>query len=81
MDDSEKPAVDLPAIIAADLPSSEDIAALLTGLAVSTLQKMRVHGNGPPHCKVGRRVLYRPSVCRAWMQAREVNSTSERVTA
>jgi Helix-turn-helix domain len=34
-------------------------AAKVLGLAPSTLAKLRLSGNGPVYCKLGRRVVYR----------------------
>lgn len=44
---------------------------------VSTLQKERHRGDGPPYVKMGRLVRYRPEDVRAWIAARIVRSTSE----
>lgn len=53
-------------------------ASQLTGLAVSTLNKMRVRGDGPPYMKLGRkRVAYDVSRLEAWLASRERRSTSE----
>lgn len=53
-------------------------AALRTGLSVATLEKKRVHGNGPPFLKLGRSVRYRLADLDEWMARRLVASTSER---
>lgn len=45
--------------------------------AISTLQKERVRGDGPPFVKLGRLVRYRPEDVLAWVAAKVVNSTSE----
>jgi len=47
----------------ADLPKviSTKVAARFVGLSESTLAKLRLNGNGPVYCKLGRRVLYRPA--------------------
>ena len=50
-------------------------------LSVSTLQKMRVSGTGPQYCKIGKAVRYRVSDLDAYMSARIVSNTSERVAA
>lgn len=53
-------------------------ASRLTGLAVSTLNKMRVRGDGPPFVKLGRkRVAYDVNRLEAWLASRERLSTSE----
>jgi hypothetical protein len=48
-------------------------------VAPATLAQKRVHGGGPTFLKFGRRVLYRPSALRQWVdaQTREQSSTSE----
>lgn len=42
--------------------------SLLTGLAVKTLEAMRVDGRGPAFMKLGRRVQYRLSDVRQFME-------------
>ena len=49
-------------------------------LAVSTLNKMRVRGDGPPYLKLGRRVLYNEDGLRDWAEARTMKSTSDYAT-
>jgi hypothetical protein len=51
------------------------------GLAVSTLEKLRVSGEGPPFVKLGRAVRYRVSDLESFLAKRVVHSTSERVVA
>jgi hypothetical protein len=48
-------------------------------VAEGTLAQKRVHGGGPQFVKFGRRVLYKPSALRQWVdaQTRELASTSE----
>lgn len=58
-----------------------DGAAKHTGLAVSTLEKLRVTGNGPKYVKLGRSVRYRVADLEDYLAARVVSSTSERVAA
>jgi predicted DNA-binding transcriptional regulator AlpA len=53
-------------------------AAARTGLSVATLEKKRVHGDGPPFLKLGRSVRYRLADLDAWMAGKVVGSTSER---
>jgi hypothetical protein len=60
-----------------DLLITEQAAARL-GLAVGTLAKMRVSGDGPPYHKVGRLVMYSEADLAAWIQARRRRSTSDR---
>lgn len=42
-------------------------AAGITGLAIPTLNKLRVIGGGPPFIKLGRAVLYEQAELCAWM--------------
>lgn len=63
------------------LAVDEDAAAARIGLAVSTLQKKRVSGDGPPFVKLGRAVRYRLADLDAWVAARVVSSTSEKIAA
>jgi hypothetical protein len=53
-------------------------AAARLGLAASTLEKMRVRGNGPPYLRLSpRRVVYDADRLDAWAKGREFTSTSE----
>ena len=52
-------------------------AARLVGLSESTLAKLRLNGNGPMYCKLGRRVVYRPADLDQWLQSRTVRDTSD----
>jgi predicted DNA-binding transcriptional regulator AlpA len=52
-------------------------AAKLLGLAPSTLAKLRLNGNGPVYCKLGRRVVYRGADLEQWLQSRTVRDTSD----
>lgn len=56
-------------------------AARHLSLARNTLEKMRVHGNGPQFVKLGRSVRYRISDLEAYVAERVVSSTSEKATA
>ena len=56
---------------------STKIAARLVGLSESTLAKLRLTGNGPVYCKLGRRVVYRPSDLEQWLQSRTTRDTSD----
>ena len=58
-----------------------DGAAARIGLSAKTLTNKRVAGDGPPFVKMGRSVRYRVADLDAWMAARVINSTSERVAA
>jgi predicted DNA-binding transcriptional regulator AlpA len=53
------------------------IAARFVGLSESTLAKLRLNGNGPTYCKLGRRVVYRPSDLEQWLQSRATRDTSD----
>lgn len=55
----------------------EDQAGALLGLSVSTLQKKRLTGDGPPFVRLGPAVRYRPAALRDFIAACEVRSTSE----
>ena len=52
-------------------------AAAITGLSVSTLNKLRCSGGGPAFLKLGRAVRYRPVDLKDWLNSRRVMSTSE----
>ena len=52
-------------------------AALLLGMRMATLAKMRCMGGGPVFIKAGRRVLYRRRDILDWLDARRVRNTTE----
>jgi excisionase family DNA binding protein len=52
-------------------------AARLLGLSESTLAKMRLNGNGPVYCKLGRRVVYRQADLEQWLESRTARDTSD----
>jgi predicted DNA-binding transcriptional regulator AlpA len=52
-------------------------AAKFVGLSESTLAKLRLNGNGPTYCKLGRRVVYRPADLEAWLQSRTARDTTD----
>jgi predicted DNA-binding transcriptional regulator AlpA len=52
-------------------------AANYTGLSVSTLNKLRVFGGGPPYLKLGRRVAYDQKDLDGWLASKRRQSTSE----
>lgn len=52
-------------------------AADYTGLAISTLEKLRVTGGGPSYVKMGRSVRYRVADLDGWIAQRIVSSTSQ----
>lgn len=55
--------------------------SLITGLAIKTLEAMRVEGRGPSFMKLGRRVQYRLADVRDFMERNLFNSTREAKTA
>jgi len=52
-------------------------AAAYTGLAKSTLEKLRVYGGGCPYIRVGRVVLYDPDELDTWLHSHRRKSTSD----
>ena len=52
-------------------------AARFVGLSESTLAKLRLNGNGPIYCKLGRRVVYRPTDLEKWLESRTARDTSD----
>ena len=52
-------------------------AARMLGLSESTLAKLRLNGNGPVYCKLGRRVVYRPADLEQWLRSRTTRDTSD----
>jgi predicted DNA-binding transcriptional regulator AlpA len=52
-------------------------AAAITGLSVSTLNKLRCSGGGPAFLKLGRAVRYKSVDLKDWLDSRRVMSTSE----
>jgi predicted DNA-binding transcriptional regulator AlpA len=53
------------------------VAARYVGLAESTLAKLRLNGHGPIYCKLGRRVVYRPTDLDKWLESRTTRDTSD----
>lgn len=51
-------------------------AARYLGLSVSTLNKKRLTGDGPPYFRLGRRVVYRQIELDAWLESHRRLSTS-----
>jgi predicted DNA-binding transcriptional regulator AlpA len=43
----------------------------MTTLAVQTLRRMRMYGQGPPSFKLGGKVVYRESAVRQWIAEQE----------
>jgi excisionase family DNA binding protein len=56
-------------------------AATYTGLAKSTLEKLRVTGGGSTYMRVGRAVLYDPDDLDNWLAQYRRRSTSQEFTA
>jgi predicted DNA-binding transcriptional regulator AlpA len=54
-------------------------AARYTGLSISTLNKLRVIGDGPKFVKCGRRVVYEIADLDSWLASLKRNSTSSAV--
>jgi predicted DNA-binding transcriptional regulator AlpA len=52
-------------------------AAHFVGLSESTLAKLRLNGNGPTYCKLGRRVVYRQADLEQWLESRTTRDTSD----
>lgn len=61
----------------APIAVDEMSAASITGISVSSLQKMRVRGDGPAYAKIGNRVRYRILDLEAFVARSVVNSTSQ----
>ena len=51
--------------------------ARMLGLSASWLTKSRMSGDGPPYIKINKRVLYRPSDVRIWLEKHRRRSTSD----
>lgn len=51
-------------------------AAYWTGLSRSSIEKLRLRGDGPPFIKLGSRVLYDPADLAAWTASCRCTSTS-----
>lgn len=64
--DPQKVATPATPVIAVD----EYGASSLVGITVSTLQKMRMRGEGPRYAKIGRLVRYRPEDLQAYIDER-----------
>ncbi len=56
---------------------NEHECAIYRSCSVSTIQKERVRGDGPPYIKMGRLVRYRPEDVDQWLAARLTYSTSQ----
>lgn len=71
IDASSGPALLVPKVV------TVKAAAQYVGLSESTLAKLRLNGNGPVYCKLGRRVVYRPADLEQWLQSRTTRDTSD----
>lgn len=69
--DESQTMTDMPGV----LPASE--AARFIGLSQSTLAKLRLNGNGPIYCKLGRRVVYRREDLATWLESRVARNTTD----
>lgn len=49
------------------------------GLSKSWLAKLRLSGNGPTYCKVGKRIFYRRDEFQNWIVSHSQKSTSENI--
>ena len=56
-------------------------AAAILNLSISTLNKLRCSGDGPPYMKIGRAVLYEPNDLNSWLAGRRRHSTSDEEVA
>lgn len=56
-------------------------AAKYLGLGKSTLDKLRLSGDGPVFIKVGRRVIYDPADLDVWSKRHKRSSTSQVTTS
>ncbi len=52
-------------------------ASAYSGLSTGYLEKARCRGQGPPHLKVGSRVLYQVEALDAWLLKHERRSTGD----
>jgi predicted DNA-binding transcriptional regulator AlpA len=52
-------------------------AASALRLSERTLERLRLRGDGPRYCKIGRRVVYPQCELDSWVLTRLVASTSE----
>lgn len=51
-------------------------AAVFTGLSASTLNKLRLVGDGPVYLKLGKAVVYDTSDLSAWLSSKRRRSTT-----
>ena len=59
-----------------DILDTPETASYLR-LSKPTLERLRLTGDGPPYCKLGKAVRYRKSDLDAWLASRLTRSTSE----
>lgn len=55
-----------------------EAGAAHVGVAISTMEKLRVYGGGCPYSKRGRSVRYKISDLDRWMSSRMVETTSQK---
>ena len=72
----DQPAQSPPKVLLPKVVSAKG-AAQIVGLSQSTLAKLRLNGNGPVYCKLGRRVVYRLADLEQWLQSRVARDTSD----
>jgi hypothetical protein len=76
-DIKQRSVVSLSELLDPDVCCTELEAAKLLGLSPRTLQSWRVHGAGPPYCKIGRAVRYTRRALLKFQQENTVSSTAE----
>jgi len=54
-----------------------DGAAKFCGLALQTLDVMRIRGTGPQFCKVGKAVVYKRGDLTTWLDSKKVQTVSQ----
>lgn len=60
---------------------SEQEAADMLGVKVSTLRSWASRRRGPARCKVGRKVIYRKGTLVAWLEGCEIDPQAARRSA
>lgn len=59
-----------------------EVCELIPGMSVGLLSQLRFRGDGPPFVKPSdRKVVYRLSTVKSWLQSREQSSTRENIPA
>lgn len=67
----------IPSTFSASTRRSVESAAEYIGLSASTMNKLRVRGDGPEFLKLGRRVVYETGALDQWLAGKRRKSTSE----